>query len=126
MRDGERATGRQNRLGEAQSTVPGALLWLMLATVGMILAIVATSTAAAVGPRVHVGIVVAAATAFASTLLLVRDLDQPYAGSVRRAPTQTAFVRAQIAAEVRGGLPCNAAGLPTGDPGLRAGTAPLG
>ena len=67
-----------------------------------------------------------AAAAFASTLLLISDLDQPYAGALRRDPTQTEFVRDQIAAEVRGPLPCDSSGLPTDDPGFRQATAPLG
>jgi hypothetical protein len=46
-------------------------------------------TLASVEPRVHVAIVVAAAVGFAATLLLIRDLDQPYFGALHRDPTQT-------------------------------------
>ena len=109
-RDGERATARQNRLGEARRTVPTALSWLMLAAVVMVLGVMGTATLSTVDARVHVVILVAAATAFASTLILIGDLDQPYSGAVRREPTQTEFVRTQIAAEVRGPLPCDGAG----------------
>jgi hypothetical protein len=112
-RDGERATARQHRLGEARPTVPTVLSVLMLGAV-------------AVEPRVHLAIVVAAAVVFAATLILIRDLDQPYSGALHRNPTQTEFVRDQIAAEVRGPLPCDDAGLPTRARGFRATTAPLG
>lgn len=126
QRDGERASARQRRLGEARPTVPDALAWLMLAAVVTVLAIVGTATLASVERGVHIAIVVCAAIAFAATLILIQDLDQPYAGALRREPTQTEFVRDQIAAELRGPLPCDDAGLPTGAPGFRATTAPLG
>jgi len=123
-RDGERATARQSRLLEARPTVPGALSWLMLATVVVVLAVIGTTTT--VDRRVHVVIVVAAAAIFAATLILIRDLDQPYAGAVHREPTQTEFVLRQIAAEVRGPLPCDGNGLPTGVTGFRPTTSALG
>ena len=125
-RDGERATARQSRLLEARPTVPGALSWLMLATVVVVLAVIGTATMTTVDRRVHVVIVVAAATIFAATLILIRDLDQPYSGALHREPTQTEFVLRQIAAEVHGPLPCDRNGLPTGVPGFRATTAALG
>jgi hypothetical protein len=125
-RDAERTTARQERLGEARPTVPDALSWLMLAAVVMVLGVLGTATFSSVQPAVHLAIVLAAAAAFAFTLILIQDLDQPYAGALTRDPTQTEFVRDQIAAELRGPLPCNSSGLPTGVPGFRATTAPLG
>jgi hypothetical protein len=125
-RDGERAAARQKRLGEARPTVPDALAWLMLAAVAIVLALMATATMFSVERAVHIAIVVATAIVFAFTLILIRDLDQPYSGPLRRDPTQTAFVRDQIKAELRGPLPCDAQGLPTGMPSFRATTAPLG
>ena len=125
-RDAERASARQNRLGEARPTVPDALSWLMLVAVLAVLFVLSTASSGAAGPILQAGIVVVAAAAFASTLLLISDLDQPYAGVLRRDPTQTEFVRDQIAAEVRGPLPCDSSGLPTDDPGFRQATAPLG
>jgi hypothetical protein len=124
-RDGQRATARQNRLGEARPTVPRALDWLMLATVVVLLGILGAATLPGVDPRVHVTIVAAAAILFAATLLLIGDLDQPYAGAIRRDPTQTQFILNQIAPEVHGPLPCDRNGLPTDAPGFRATTAPL-
>ena len=124
--DGERASARQNRLGEARPTVPDALSWLMLVAVLTVLAVLSTASSGAAGPIIQGGIVLVAAAAFASTLLLISDLDQPYAGALRRDPTQTEFVRDQIAAEVRGALPCDSSGLPNDDPGFRQATAPLG
>ena len=106
--------------------MPGALSWLMLGVVVVVLAVLGTVTVSAVDARVHLVLVVAAATAFAATLLLIGDLDQPYSGAVRRDPSQTEFILRQISPEVRGALPCDAGGLPTGVPGFRATTAPLG
>ena len=125
-RDGERASARQNRLGEARPTVPDPLSWLMLVAVLMVLAVLSIATLMAVGPVVQTGLVLAAAVAFASTLILINDLDQPYTGALGRDPTQTEFVRDQIAAEVRGPLPCNSSGLPLDAAGFRPATAPLG
>jgi hypothetical protein len=125
-RDGERAAARQHRLGEARATGPPALSWLMLATVVIVLAVLAAATLNAVDARVHVALVVTAATAFTATLLLTHDLDQPYSGAVRRAPMQTEFVRDQIAAEVHGSLPCTGNGRPRNAPGFHATTATLG
>jgi hypothetical protein len=126
QRDGERATARQDRLGEARPTVPTVLSGLMLGGVAVVLAVIGTVPRAAVEPRAHLAIVVASAVVFAATLILIRDLDQPYSGALHRNPTETEFVRAQIAAEVRGPLPCDDAGMPTRVPGFRATTAPLG
>lgn len=125
-RDGERASARLNRVGEARPTVPDALSWLMLVAVLIVLAVLSIASLSSVGSIVQAGIVVAAAVAFASTLLLINDLDQPYAGPLRRDPIQTEFVRHQIGAEVRGPLPCDGSGLPTDAPGFRPATAPLG
>ena len=125
-RVGERASARQNRLGEAGRTVPDALWWLMLVAVLTVLAVLSTASSSAASPIIQAGIVLVAAAAFTSTLLLISDLDQPYAGALRRDPTQTEFVRDQIAAEVRGPLPCDSSGLPIDAPGFRQATAPLG
>jgi hypothetical protein len=125
-RDGERASARQDRLGEARPTVPNALAWLMLVAVVVVLGVLSTASLMSVGPLVQAAIVVSAAAAFTCTLLLINDLDQPYAGALRREPTQTEFVRDQIASEVRGPLPCDDDGLPTSQPGFQPTTAPLG
>jgi hypothetical protein len=125
-RDGERASGRQKRLGEARPTVPPAVSWLMLVAVVMVLAVLSTASMPGVSQFVQVAIVLAAATAFVSTLILILDLDHPYAGALGREPTQTEFVRNEIAAEVRGPLPCDPNGLPNDAPGYRSTTSPLG
>ena len=106
-RDGERARARQNRLGEARPTVPGALSWLMLVAVLMVLAVLSVASRSAVGPIIQAALVLGTAVAFASTLLLISDLDHPYAGALHRDPTQTEFVLDQITAEVRSPLPCD-------------------
>ena len=95
----------------------------MLATAVVLLAVLGAATQ--VDTRIHVTLVVAAAILFAATLLLISDLDQPYAGAIRHDPTQTEFILNQIAPQVRGPLPCDRAGAPTGVSGFRATTAPL-
>ena len=124
-RDGERASARQERLGEARPTVPRALFLLMVLAVGVTLGIVGVVTERSVGRGVHPVVVVAAGVVLAATLTLVRDLDQPYAGPLRRSPSQTEFIRAQIAPEVRGPLPCDDDGMPIRARDFRASTSPL-
>ncbi len=124
-REGERARARQERLGEAHSSVPVALSVLMLLAVVGTLVILGAFTAAVVRPGVHTAVVIVSAVVFGATLLLIRDLDQPYTGLTGRDPTQTRFVRDQIAAEVRDPLPCDDKGLPRGVRGFRATTSPL-
>jgi hypothetical protein len=124
-RDGERASARQERLGEARPTVPTALFLLMVLAVAVTLGIVGAVTARSVGRGVHLVTVVATGVVLAATLTLVRDLDQPYSGALRRSPSQTEFIRAQIAPEVRGPLPCDDEGMPTRAPDFKASTSAL-
>ena len=124
-RDGERASARQKRLGEARPTVPGALFLLMVLSVAVTLGLFGAVTARSVGRGVHIVIVVATAVVLAATLTLVRDLDQPYGGALRRSPSQTEFIRSQIAPEVRGPLPCDDDGMPIRAREFRASTSPL-
>jgi hypothetical protein len=124
-RDGERASARQERLGEARPTVPTALFVLMVLAVAITLSIIGVATAQSVGRGVHPVIVVATGIVLAATLTLVRDLDHPYAGTLKRSPSQTEFIRAQIAPEVRGPLPCDDGGMPTRAPGFRGSTSAL-
>ena len=124
-RDGERASARQQRIGEARPTVPRALFLLMVLAVAVTLVIFGVVTARSVARGVHLVIVVATGVVLAATLTLIRDLDQPYSGALRRSPTQTEFIRAQIAPEVRGPLPCDDRGMPTRAPSFRASTSAL-
>jgi hypothetical protein len=119
-RDGERAAARQERLGEARPSVPGALNVLMLIAVVGTLVILGTASASVMRPGVHVAIVVVSAVVFGGTLLLIRDFDQPYTGLTGRAPTQTELVRDLIVADVPVPLPCDSNGLPRDDPSFRA------
>lgn len=125
-RDGERASARQERLGEARPTVPRALFLLMVLAVAVTLGSFGVVTEQSVGRGVHLVVLVATGAVLAATLTLIRDLDQPYAGALRRSPIQTEFIRAQMAPEVRGPLPCDDGGMPTRAPGIRASTSALG
>ena len=125
-RDGERASARQDRLGEARQTVLPALFLLMVLAVAVTLGIIGVVTERSVARGVHAVVVVATGVVLAATLTLIRDLDQPYSGLLRRSPVQTEFIRAQIAQEVRGPLPCDDGGMPTRAPGFRPSTTALG
>lgn len=124
-RDSERATAREDRLAEARPAVPPAMYWLMLLAVAVALVVIGVVTAKGVGQGVHVAVVITAGVVFGSTLLMIRDLDQPYDGLNARDPTQTTYVRDQMEAEVVGPLPCNDRGLPTDAPLFRPQTARL-
>ena len=105
--------------------MPKALFVLMVLAVAVTLGIFGAVTERSVERGVHLVIVVAAGVVLAATLTLVRDLDQPYSGALRRSPSQTEFIRAQIAPEVRGPLPCDDGGMPTRAPDFRASTSAL-
>jgi Substrate binding domain of ABC-type glycine betaine transport system len=124
-RDGERATAREERLAEAHPSVPQMMYWLMVLAVVVALVLIGVVTAKDVGKGVHVVVVLTAAVVFGSTLLLIRDLDQPYDGLNARDPVQTTYVRDQMRAEVVGPLPCDERGLPTDAPLFRPQTAAL-
>jgi Protein of unknown function (DUF4239) len=124
-RDAERASARLERLAQARPTVPGALFLLMVLAVAVTLGVFGVVTERSMGSGVHSVIVVATGVVLAATLALIRDLDQPYAGVLRRSPSQTEFIRAQIAPEVRGPLPCDNDGMPTHAPDFRASTSAL-
>lgn len=124
-RDGERATARQDRIAESNPSVPSAMYWLMLLAVAVALVLIGIVTAKGVGPGVHIAVVATAGVVFGATLLLIRDLDQPYNGLNAREPEQTRSVRDQMTDEVVGRLPCDARGLPTDAPLFRPQTASL-
>lgn len=78
--------------------MPGELNLLMLLAVLGSLVIIAVFTGEGVRPGVHIAIVVISGIVFLGTLLLIRDLDQPYRGVIAREPTQTLLVRDLLAA----------------------------
>jgi hypothetical protein len=124
-RDRERATARQERLVEAEPAVPPLMHALLVLAVAVALVLVSVVTATVVSPGVHMVVVISAGFVFAATLLLIRDLDQPYDGVNAREPTQTVYLRDQMQQEVVGDLPCDARGLPVESPLFRPQTADL-
>jgi hypothetical protein len=111
-RDAERTTARQDRLAEAGTSVPPIMYALLLLAVAVALLLIGIVTARGVSAGVHALVVIAAAIVFASTLLMIRDLDQPYDGVTGHDLMQTIFVRAEMQREVVGELPCDARGMP--------------
>jgi hypothetical protein len=124
--DGHRSTARQARLGEARPSIPTALYVLMLLVVATTLVMLSVITAASVRSRVHLAIVLVSTLAFGATLLLIRDLDQPYDGVTGRSPAETEFIVDLIRPDAPAPLPCDDAGLPTDDPAFVAARIPLG
>jgi hypothetical protein len=124
-RDGERATAREERLAEAQAAVPPLMHALLVVAVVVALILIGVVTARGVSARVHVIVVIAAAFVFTATLLLIRDLDQPYDGVNAREPKQTEYLRSEMQQEVVGELPCDGRGLPVESPLFRPQTAEL-
>jgi Protein of unknown function (DUF4239) len=119
-RDGERVAARQDRLAEAGTSVPTIMYALLLLAVAVALVVVGIVTAKGVSAGVHAMVVLAATVVFASTLLMIRDLDQPYDGITGRNPTQTMFVRAQMQQDVVAELlPCDDRGMPKDAPLFR-------
>jgi hypothetical protein len=124
-RDRERATARQERLAEAEPAVPPLMHALLVLAVAVALVLVSVVTATGVSARVHLVVVITAGFVFAATLLLIRDLDQPYDGVNAREPTRTVYLRSEMEQEVVGDMPCDARGLPVESPLFRPQTAAL-
>jgi len=123
--DAERSAARQDRLGEARPAIPTALYLLMLVVVATALVMLSVVTSATVRPRVHLAIVVVSTLAFGATLLLIRDLDDPYNGATARAPAETEFIIDLMRPDSPATLPCDPAGLPVDEPGFAATRTPL-
>lgn len=62
---------------------------------------------------------------FGATVILIRELDQPYSGVTGRDPTPTEFVRAQMEPDAPGELPCDDEGMPKNAPNFRPVTTEL-
>ena len=75
----------------------------MLVAVLMVLAVLSVASRSAVGPIVQAALVLGTAVAFASTLLLISDLDHPYAGpcTVTRPRPSSSSIRSQPRCEAR-------------------------
>ncbi len=124
--DGARAAARQERLGEARPAIPGALYALMLVVVAITLVVLAVVTASSVRPGVHLAIVIVSTLAFGATLLLIRDLDEPYNGITARSPAETEFIIDLIRPDAPPSLPCDDAGLPIDESGFEPSRLSLG
>jgi hypothetical protein len=114
--DEARGDARRARLAAAQGNIPEIVFALMLALVAL-----STAGYAFVIPRVKNGPQVAAlcvvALALVSSLLIIRDLNSPYAGTLKVGPTAMGESARQdtqdfVAAHGKNRLPCDAEGRP--------------
>ena len=109
--DGDRSTARQARLAEARPTIPTALYVLLLLVVATTLVMLSVITAASVRPTSAISRSCSSRRlAFGATLLLIRDLDQPYDGVTGRSPAETEFIVDLIRPEAPAPLPCDDGG----------------
>ncbi|MGW4804582.1 bestrophin-like domain [Kitasatospora sp. NPDC004272] len=112
--DDKRSEARDERLTEAGSTIPSAVLWFLLAT----LAVTVVGLGICLPRRDNLGQVVTLTVitaVLATTLVLIRDVDRPFGGIVDIKPTAIADVERQaerdFLADAPGGqLPCDERG----------------
>jgi hypothetical protein len=85
--DGQRSDPRQQRLINAAPTVPTALYVFLLAAAGLALFSLSLFTEISIRRTLQIPILVVFAILLISMLVLIQDLDRPFAGLVTIKPT---------------------------------------
>ncbi|MEV4506125.1 hypothetical protein [Streptomyces klenkii] len=112
--DRDRSVARQARLAESAASVPEAVYWFMLAS----LAVTVTALGLLMpgsGHKTHMAAVALVTALLTSALLLIHDIERPFAGAVAISPTVIKEVERQetrdyTSAYTTARLPCDAAG----------------
>ncbi|MGH8930877.1 MAG: hypothetical protein ACRDZO_09700 [Egibacteraceae bacterium] len=113
--DRERSVARQQRVGESVPAIPELLYGLMVVALAVSIAGLGFSIPRTRN-RLHIVALVIIAGFFAASLLLIRDIDQPYSGLLSIEPTAIADTEQDITEDFAGRygtnapLPCNERG----------------
>jgi hypothetical protein len=116
--DQNRNDAREQRLINAAPAVPTALYVFLLAAAGLALFSLSLFTETSVRRSVQIPILAVFAVLLISMLVLIQDLDRPFAGFINIKPTQISQQASDLAAQYRQAasapLPCNSHGNPAG------------
>jgi Protein of unknown function (DUF4239) len=116
--DGQRNDAREQRLINAAPTVPTALYVFLLAAAGLALFSLSLFTETTIRRSLQIPILAVFAVLLISMLVLIQDLDRPFAGLVTIKPTLISQEAHDLATQYRdttpAPLPCNSHGNPAG------------
>lgn len=114
--DGQRSDARQTRLINAAPTVPTALYVFLLAAAGLALFSLALFTETTIRRSFQIPLLVVFALLLISMLVLIQDLDRPFAGLITIKPTLISQEAADLAGQygqvTAAPLPCDSHGNP--------------
>ncbi|MGI5484861.1 hypothetical protein [Streptomyces lavendofoliae] len=113
--DKERSQARQTRIAESTPAIPNAVYWLMLAALTFLVITLGLCLPRQNTALVTAGLVVLTAL-LTTVLLVIRDIERPFSGAIRVAPTAISSVAEDItqdytAAYKASRLPCDNDGL---------------
>ncbi|GAB3439316.1 bestrophin-like domain [Actinophytocola sediminis] len=109
--DRDRSEARQSRVSESTPAIPEIVYWFMALTLALTVAGYAYSIRLRES-QVHIFAVAVLTALFVASMLLIRDVDTPFAGPISIGPTEMTFTEADISedfAEEYGSdrLPCD-------------------
>lgn len=112
--DKERSAARQTRIAESTPAIPNAVYWLMLAALAFLVVTLALCLPRQNTLLVTGGLIVLTAL-LTTVLLVIRDVERPFSGAIRIAPTAISGVETDITEDYttaygRDRLPCDAHG----------------
>ena len=109
--DEQRVQARRGRLVEAEHSVPGTVTALMIFGSVLVVASMAAFAHPAIRRGMRVALIVATAAVFAATLLVIIDVDHPFAGVASIEPTAMRDTEHEIVeTSFAGAPPCDTAG----------------
>lgn len=115
--DGQRSDAREQRLINAAPTVPTALYVFLLAAAALALFSLALFTETSIRRALQIPILVVFAVLLVSMLVLIQDLDRPFAGLITIKPTLISQEAQDLATQYQQAttapLPCDTHGNPT-------------
>lgn len=113
--DDARLEARRRRLLDAQPSVPGPMMVLLVASVAIVIGGSAALTSRRVRMAFSLSVLFATVTVFAGTLVVIVDLDQPFAGWARIHPDRLLEVEQRLGSlEIAPPASCDGDGTPTG------------
>jgi hypothetical protein len=111
--DHERVEARRVRLAEAEPSVPGLVIVLLVLCVAVTIGGTAALAHRRMRAGLRYGLIAITTVVFVATLLVIFDLDRPFGGIANIEPTEMRNVEQQLGASPLGANPpCDAQGAP--------------
>ncbi len=115
--DRDRTSARRQRVSQASPSVPWPLRWLLILSVTATLVIFSAYVDRRLRPRGRLLVIGSLAVLLTMTILLIQDVDEPFAGPSFVGPTAMRAANAQMESRLRAlgpawAPPCDAGGRP--------------